>query len=103
MPKHISENTELMKEWNWEANTKEGLDPTQLTLGMNKKAHWVCSKGHKWIASIHARHFARSSCPFCRNLKVWLGYNDLATTHPELLKEWDYEKNTLKPTEVTAG
>lgn len=24
----------------------------------------------------------------------WIeGFNDLATTHPELTKEWDYEKN----------
>lgn len=104
MPKkYISENAELMKEWDWDANNKEGLDPTQLTLGMNKKINWICAKGHKWKTSILIRNFSKSGCPFCRNLKVWPGYNDLATTNPELLKEWDYEKNTLKPTEVTAG
>ena len=107
MPKkYISDNAELMKEWDWEANTKEGLDPAQLTLGMNKKAHWVCGKGHKWIASIHARHFAKSGCPFCAGLQVWPGYNDLATTHPQLLKEWDWEANNkegIYPTQFSAG
>ena len=49
MPKkYISENAKLMKEWDWDANNKEGLDPTQLTWGSNKKANWICSKGHKW-------------------------------------------------------
>ena len=102
MPKkYISENAELMKEWDWEANTKEGLDPTQLTIGSNKKAHWVCSKGHKWKREIYGRSFGYG-CPYCSRLKVWAGDNDLATTHPELLKEWDYEKNTIKPTEISA-
>ena len=56
MPKkYISDNAELMKEWDWEANTKEGLDPTQLSWGSNKKAHWICSKGHKWSAKISKR------------------------------------------------
>lgn len=36
-------------------------------------------------------------------LEVITGVNDLATTHPDLVKEWDYEKNDLKPTDVTAG
>ena len=36
-------------------------------------------------------------------LDVIKGVNDLATTNPELVEEWDYEKDDLKPTEVTAG
>ena len=36
--------------------------------------------------------------------KLIVGINDLATVHPELVKEWDYEKNgDLKPTMVTCG
>jgi len=102
MPKYISENAELMKEWDWEANNKEGLDPTQLTCGSNKRANWICRKGHKWKSAIHGRSHEGYGCPYCANEKIWQGYNDLATTHPKLLKDWDYEKNTLKPTEVTA-
>ena len=32
-----------------------------------------------------------------------LGNNDLLSTNRELIKEWDFEKNEIKPTEVTAG
>ena len=31
---------------------------------------------------------------------VIAGVNDLATTMPEVLKYWDYQKNTIKPTEI---
>lgn len=31
------------------------------------------------------------------------GVNDLATRRPELSKQWDAEKNTLKPNEVPLG
>ncbi len=31
------------------------------------------------------------------------GINDLETRCPELLMEWDYEKNTIQPSDVSAG
>ena len=40
-----------------------------------------------------ANRVAGNRCPYCANQKVLAGYNDLATTNPELLEEWDYEKN----------
>ena len=42
-------------------------------------------------------------CPYCSNKKVLPGFNDLATTNPELLDEWDYSRNTIDPTTITAG
>lgn len=33
------------------------------------------------------------SCPYCKNRKLLRGFNDLATTHPELVAEWDFERN----------
>ena len=35
--------------------------------------------------------------------KIVIGVNDLATTHPELLELWDYQKNETTPQEVTHG
>ena len=49
---YVFDNARLMAEWDWEENEKSGLDPTKLTLGSGKKVNWVCSKGHKWVASI---------------------------------------------------
>lgn len=44
------------------------------------------------------------SCPCCTNRVAVKGVNDLATTHPEIAAEWDYERNGgLKPTDVVAG
>lgn len=98
----LIDNIQLMKEWDWQANNNEGLEPSQLSSGSNKKANWICNKGHKWKSTIHGRNFEGYGCPYCSNQKILPGYNDLATTHPELLQDWDYQKNTLKPSEVTA-
>jgi len=99
--KYISEIPELMKEWDWEANTKLGLDPSKITIGSEKKVCWLCKKGHRWIANIYNRTKGRG-CPICSNKKVLKGYNDLETINPKLAQEWNYEKNyPLSPTQVT--
>jgi hypothetical protein len=41
-----------------------------------------------------------TGCPYCSNHKVLVGFNDLASQRPDLLKEWDYIKNKKKPEEV---
>lgn len=98
----LIDNIQLMREWDWQANDKEGLNPAHLTSGSNKRANWKCSKGHTWKSSIHGRAIEGYGCPYCSNQKILPGYNDLATTHPELLRDWDYQKNTLKPSDVAA-
>ena len=92
---------ELVKEWNDEKNGE--WKPTEVTVGSNKKAWWKCSNGHEWQAVINSR-VNGNGCPYCSNQKVWVGDNDLATTNPEIAKQWNYEKNgDLKPTDVVAG
>ncbi len=49
---YVFDNARLMSEWDWEENDRCELDPKKLTLGSGKKANWVCTKGHKWVASI---------------------------------------------------
>lgn len=92
-----------MDEWNWKKNNNLGLSPYNLTYGSNKKAWWKCSLGHEWQASISHRN-KNQGCPVCSGKKVLADYNDLATTHPSLAKEWDFEKNNgLMPTEISKG
>ena len=99
--KYISEIPELMKEWDWEANAN--LNPTKITCGSGKKAWWKCSKGHEWLSTIRDQQRYKH-CPYCHGRKVLTGFNDLATTHPELIKEWNYEKNgALLPNNLKAG
>ena len=43
-------------------------------------------------------------CPYCSGLLPIEGETDLLTTNPELISEWNYEKNTLlTPNMVKAG
>ena len=72
------------------AKEAHGWDPTQVVYGSPAKKMWKCAKGHNWNAAISNRSGSQQQgCPICANLQVLVGYNDLATTHPELSKEAD--------------
>jgi len=103
---------ELVKEWDYDNNV---ISPEDVTVGSNKKVAWVCSVcGNRWKAIVNDRAgIGRRGCPACSKkkrvksfLKNWIkpGENDLASQYPELLSEWDYEKNTeFSPETITAG
>ena len=82
------------------ASEADGWDPTTVVFGTDKKRKWKCSKGHSYLAAVQARAGARATgCPYCANLAILVGYNDLATTHPAIASEadgWD-------PTTVVSG
>ena len=93
---------DLLDEWDNDKNG--GLSPDSISYGSGKKIWWKCSKGHNWQVSSSSRIYQGTGCPICSNKKVLIGYNDLATTNPEIAKEWNYEKNgELRPTDVTYG
>lgn len=95
---------DIAEEWNYEKNGDQ--TPQTIAGKSNKKVWWKCKKhGHEWQAVISERNREghRTSCPYCGNKKVLTGFNDLATTSPQLYKEWNWEKNEIKPTEITAG
>ena len=81
----------LIQEWNYSRNID--MDPTTVNCGSSIKAWWKCSKGHEWQASISTRATSGHGCPYCSHQKVIIGETDLATTNPELVKEWNFEKN----------
>ena len=88
-----SANPELSKE-------AYGWDPKMFTPGSHAKKPWRCNYGHIFVTSIKLRtRLWPGGCPVCANKVVLKGFNDLATTHPELASEaygWD-------PTTVTRG
>ena len=51
--------------------------------------------GHEWQATVNDRSTGYG-CPVCSGNTVLAGYNDLATTHPELAKQWHPTKNGNK-------
>lgn len=103
--KYISENSELMKEWDWEANNKEGFYPTELTIGNHKKVWWKCEKcGYHWRAAISNRNRNHTGCPACAYKVLAKGYNDLETKNPNIAKEWHPTKNSnLKPSDFNSA
>ena len=98
--KYVSDYPHLIAEWDWELNT---IDPHKITHGSTKHAHWICRQKHKFSARIDHRTIMGSGCPYCAGKLPIPGQNDLATTHPYLIVEWDYEKNTKKPEDYLAG
>ena len=84
-------NPTVANEWNYEKNL--GLLPTMVSSGSNKKVWWKCSLGHEWQAAVVERADRGTGCPYCANQKVWIGFNDLATTNPNVASEWNYNKN----------
>lgn len=83
-------------------SSKNVLGADEVTAGSGKKVWWVCKEGHEWEAAVYNRSLGKS-CPYCAGQKVLPGFNDLATTHPELADEWCATKNTCLPNTISAG
>ena len=90
----------LLQEFDTEKNP--GVSLVTLTHGSHQALWWRCGKGHSWQAAVKTR-VAGTGCPYCANRAVVPGENDLATTHPDLVRQWDTERNTLTPNSLTAG
>ena len=79
------------------AREAHGWDPSTVTSSSGKKRRWKCNLGHVWDATVASRAHG-NGCPICANQTVLPGFNDLASSFPELICEadgWD-------PTSVTA-
>ena len=83
----------MAKEW---SDRNLPLLPSQVTAFANKKVWWKCSEGHEWFTLISTRS-SGSKCPYCSGIKLLKGFNDLATTHPDLALEWSERNGDLHP------
>lgn len=90
---------DVARQWDHSKNNKE---PEYYTAGSTKKVWWLCDHGHSWEAAVSKRTLG-SGCPYCSNRKILVGFNDFATTYPDIAKQWDYIKNDKSPQEVFAG
>ncbi|MBR6133634.1 MAG: hypothetical protein IKQ29_02825 [Bacilli bacterium] len=90
-------NPELLKEWDYEKNIKLGKTPDNTSYGSAQKVWWKCPKGHSYIMGLNSRTTIgrKSKCSICSGTQILEGYNDLKAKYPELIKEWNYEKNNL--------
>ncbi len=90
-PCFASKYPDLLKQWDYKSNS---ISPYEITVGSSRKIWWICEKGHRWNTTVKNRTKRLSGCPYCSGKHIFKGFNDLGTVHPELLAEWDWEKNT---------
>ena len=111
----MSESNILIEEWDVKKNAELGLEPQKLVLGSNKYAFWKCRLcGNEWRAQIQKRGVRGQGCPQCGKKKAnsinSSAYKkkieqqgSLADNYPQLVNEWDFEKNNITPTDVLSG
>ena len=95
--KYVSDNAQLMAEWDWEKNNAICLDPHKLVMGSHKYAFWICEKHKtKFKQEIRARARGERTCPecyddwrtsICRERYI-TGKKVLSETHPSLVTEY---------------
>lgn len=91
---------DLALEWH---PTKNGTrTPDSVAVYSSFSAWWLGKCSHEWQTAVYNRSRG-SRCPYCSNDKVLAGFNDLQTTHPDLVLEWHPTKNAFGPDSVTAG
>lgn len=100
---------------------KNELIPQHVSAQKNLLLWWKCEKGHSYQARLQTmiKHMYDLDyvCPLCQKEAIEQGLIQksrkilssksacltLDKTNPECLLEWDYDKNTIKPSETTAG
>ena len=88
----------LIAEWDEEKNG--GLLPDQVLANSNVSVWWKCPVcNHSWRANVDRRSRG-AGCPRCAGEVVWPGKNDLETTFPEILRIWNYDKNSIRPCQI---
>lgn len=89
----------------WHPTRNEGLSVTDFACGSKRKVWWQCSVSpfHEWQTVISNRAVLGHGCPYCRGNRASVT-NSVASLHPELVDEWDWERNgELQPEDVPAG
>lgn len=86
-------------EWHPTKNQALGQTPDTLTPGSNRKVWWLCGTcGHEWETTPCVRTRGHG-CAACAGMVATP--NDNLTVHnPPWLAEWDYDRNTIAPTDV---
>lgn len=82
---------ELLNEWDYSKNT---INPNEVRFNSDTEVFWKCEKGHSWTNQVSYRSKGYGKCVQCVNL---------TENFPELIDEWDFEKNTIDPKFIRYG
>lgn len=100
----------IASQWNYKKN--ENLKPCDVMPHSRKEVWWhlpfedpKTGKHYdfEWPAKVYLRTDGKGGgCPYLSSNAVWSGYNDLATTNPEIAAQWHPTKNApLSPSDIT--
>ena len=79
---------QLLNEW----SDKNIISPYEISWGTAKtKVYWICPNGHRDYLCTPANRRAGKGCPTCVGRHS--DEHNLALSFPELLNEWNYERN----------
>lgn len=98
-----NDRKDILEEFDTERNS---MTPSDLSAHSSKKVRWrhydaKSDMIHPWVASVNSRTKpSGTGCPYCAGVKTLTGYNDLATTYPDLMPYWDFELNDIDPTKT---
>ena len=85
----------------WHPTSNGDRTPTNTMASSNKKYWFRCVLGHDWQMTLLNRTHGGQGCPVCAGQTVLRGFNDMATTAPELAIQWHPTRNApLNPTDV---
>jgi len=87
---------EIAAEW---SDRNGSLLPDQVTAFANRKVWWKGACGHEWQALISDRSSGHG-CPYCKDHKLLIGFNDFQTLHPDIAIEWS-EQNDVPPNAIS--
>lgn len=83
---------DIAKEWNYEKNYP--VKPENIDYGSGTKYWWKCPVcGYEYQMTPNSRTCKGTGCPVCAHDVPFEGVNDFETLYPNLMKEWDYDKN----------
>lgn len=89
---------DIATEW---SNKNLPLSPSMVNENSSRNVWWKCNTcGYEWQSVVKTR-VNGSICPVCTNRKVKIGVNDLATTDPKQIPQWNYTQNRKNPTEMS--
>jgi len=82
----------------WHVTKNGNLQLSDFSESSAKKVWWQCLKNphHEWEARVFSRRKQGAGCPYCKGKKV-LPEDSLLNNFPQLLLEWNYNKNKLNP------
>jgi len=88
----------------WHPTRNGDLTPDQVSADSGKRVWWRCDLGHGWQATVNDQVSGGNGCPVHSGRKVLAGYNDLATTFPDIAAQWHPTRNGDRtPDQVLAG